>query len=126
MCRPDDFPPYDDEPMTLLVPEIGGERLYIDMLDVVDPKQAPSWDSTPYTEKTMTLLSEVRAQHVEDDRTVPRYCAFCDRRWPCDAIRLADDYEKAVALLRDMVNNCDGDSCVREITAAEAFLGDGR
>ena len=34
MRRPDDFP------------------LYIDMIDVVDPKQAPSWDSTPYVEKT--------------------------------------------------------------------------
>lgn len=36
MCRPSDFPPY------------------IDMLDVVDPKQAPSWDSTPYAGNAMT------------------------------------------------------------------------
>jgi len=59
MCRPSDFPPHDDP--TIFPPIVDGlptwdsevPRPYIDMLDKVDPKQAPSWDSTPYAGNAM-------------------------------------------------------------------------
>ena len=93
MCRPDDFPPYDDfrsywrdevagrgpvvrfvtdprfvpfsslpedeqrEWLEWLNGKIETTRPYIDMIDKIDPKQAPSWDSTPYVEKTEKTMT---------------------------------------------------------------------
>lgn len=57
MCRPDDFPPYDDE-FSREIEKMGTPaRPYIDMLDVVDPKQRPSWDSTPYVPKERPMTT---------------------------------------------------------------------
>jgi hypothetical protein len=128
MCRPDDYihrdgPPDYDDP-TIFPPIVDGlptwdsepppVRPYIDMVDVVDPKQrsvrldeagAPPFDSTPYVD-----ISEASKRVIADDLHASGITS--------PAIELSRLQRAANQILRDM----DLDSAPQAARALTALL----